>query len=190
MRFWLGLATRIDTLSEWIGRAVYWMTLFMVVVGAFNAVARYLDRYTGLGISSNMYIELQWYMFSLVFLLGAAYTLRHEAHVRVDVLYAGLTPRGRAWINLLGTILFLIPFCILILVTSWSTVTNSWRVLEMSPDPGGLPRYLIKTAIPLAFLLLMLQGIVLAIKQVAILRGVMTEDMHIRRQIDQLREGL
>jgi TRAP-type mannitol/chloroaromatic compound transport system permease small subunit len=190
MRLWLAIASRIDAVNEWIGRAVYWMTLLMVLVGSFNALARYLDRYTGFGLSSNMYIEMQWYMFSLIFLLGAAYALRHEAHVRVDVLFTRLSPHGRAWVNLLGTLLLLIPFCLFILATSWPSVSNSWRVFETSPDPGGLPRYLIKSAIPLAFLLLLLQGVVLAIKQIAILRGEMTDDMSIQSQAERIRDGL
>lgn len=176
MPFWLRIATRIDRTNEWIGRIVYWLTLVMVLIGAYNALVRYLDRYTGLGLSSNTYIELQWYLYSLVFLLGAAYTLKHNAHVRVDVLFVRLSPRGRAWINLLGTILFLIPFCALVLWTSWPAVRNSWIVGEMSPDPGGLPRYPIKAVIPLAFLLLMIQGVSLAIKQVAVLRGDLQVD--------------
>lgn len=176
MPFWLRIASFIDRTNERIGRIVYWLTLAMVLVGAYNAIVRYLDRYTGLGLSSNTYIELQWYMYSLVFLLGAAYTLKHNAHVRVDVLFTRLKPRGRAWINLLGTLLFLIPFCILVLWTSWPAVRNSWIVGEMSPDPGGLPRYPIKAVIPLAFLLLMVQGVSLAIKQIAVLRGDLTED--------------
>lgn len=170
MRFWLRIASGIDRFSEWTGRAVYWLTLAMVFVGAFNAIARYLDRYVGLGLSSNTYIELQWYMFSLVFLLGAAYTLRHDAHVRVDVLYGRLSRRGRAWVDLLGTVLLLIPFCLLVLWTSWPTVHNAWAVREMSPDPGGLPRYPIKTVIPLAFLLLLVQGVSMLIKQIAVLK--------------------
>ncbi|RMF52875.1 MAG: TRAP transporter small permease subunit [Bacteroidetes bacterium] len=172
MSFWLRLARGIDRFSEQTGRLVYWLTLAMVVVGAYNAVVRYLDRYTGLGLSSNFYIELQWYLFSLVFLLGSAYTLRHDAHVRVDVLYARLSPRGRAWINLLGTLLFLFPFCGLMLWVSWPSVANSWAVREMSPDPGGLPRYPIKTVIPVAFVLLMVQGVSMVIRSVAVLRGV------------------
>lgn len=176
MPFWLRIASYIDRTNERIGRVVYWLTLLMVLVGAYNAIVRYLDRFTGLGLSSNTYIELQWYMYSVVFLLGAAYTLKHNAHVRVDVLFTRLKPRGRAWINLLGTLLFLIPFCILVLWTSWPTVSNSWIVREVSPDPGGLPRYPIKAVIPLAFLLLMAQGVSLAIKQIAVLRGILTED--------------
>ena len=177
MRTLLRIAHRIDRTNEWIGRGVYWLTLVMVGVGAYNALVRYLDRFTGLGLSSNTYIELQWYMYSLIFLLGAAYTLKHNAHVRVDVLLARLTPRGQAWVNLAGTLLFLLPFCFFVIRMSWPTVYNSWAVWEVSPDPGGLPRYPIKTVIPIAFALLFLQGISLAIKQIAFLRDPDTENI-------------
>lgn len=173
---WLYWSRRIDEISEKSGRALYWLTLGMVAVGAFNAIARYMDRYTGLGLSSNMWIELQWYLFSLVFLLGAAYTLKYDDHVRVDVLYSQLSRRGKAWINLLGTTLFLLPFCGVVLWMSIPFVSNSWAILEASSDPGGLPRYPIKTVIPLALLLVMLQGVSLMIREVAVLRGVEVEE--------------
>ena len=176
MERWLRLASGIDRFNEWVGRPVYWLTLVMVLIGSYNAVVRYLDRYTGLGLSSNMYLEMQWYLFSVVFLLGAAYTLKHDAHVRVDVLYSRLSPKGRAWVNLLGTLLFLVPFCVLMLWTAWPAVRESWALREMSPDPGGLPRYPIKTIIPLAFLLLLVQGVSMLVKQIAILRGVLPGD--------------
>ena len=173
---WLEWARRIDRFSEWVGRGLYWLTLGMVGVGAFNALARYMDRYTGLGLSSNLWIELQWYLFALVFLLGAAYTLKHDDHVRVDVLYSQLSRRGKAWVNLLGTLLFLLPFCALVLWHSIPFVVNSWAILEGSPDPGGLPRSPIKTVIPLALLFVMLQGISLAIREGAVLRGIDLEE--------------
>ena len=171
MRFWLKLSDSIDRFSERTGRVVYWLTLAMVIVGSFNAVVRYLDKYTGLGLSSNTYIELQWYLFGLVFLLGAAYTLKDNAHVRVDVFYGRLSRRGRAWINIAGTVLFLLPFCVTMIVVSWPAVRNSWAVLEASPDPGGLPRYPIKSIIPIAFALLIVQGISMLIKEIAIITG-------------------
>ncbi len=176
MQLWLRVASWINRINDWIGRGVYWLTLAMVLLGAFNAVARYVDRYTGWSLSSNTYIELQWYFFSIVFLLGAAYTLRHDGHVRVDVFYGRLSARGKAWINLFGTLVFLFPFCILMLVMSWPFVTNSWAVMEMSPDPGGLPRYPIKSIIPVAFALLILQGISMVIQQVAVLRDPSNSD--------------
>lgn len=167
----LAVACSIDRLNGWVGRVARWLMLAMVLVGAFNAVARYTDPLTGWGLSSNAYIEGQWYLFSLVFLLGAAYTLREDEHVRVDVLYARLSEKGRAWINLAGTVLFLMPFCVVMLWVTWPTVQTSWQLLEQSPDPGGLPRYPIKTVVLVAFVLLLLQGLSMAIKQVAVLVG-------------------
>lgn len=167
----LRFADAIDRFQDRIGRWLYWLTLLMVVIGAYNAVVRYLDKYTGMTLSSNTYLELQWYLFAILFLIGAAYTLRHDAHVRVDILYTRLGPKGKAWTNLLGTVLFLFPFCILMLWVSWPAVMNSWAVLEASPDPGGLPRYPIKTVIPIAFLLVMVQGVSMTIRAAAVLRG-------------------
>lgn len=177
MKRWLAFARKIDRLNGWIGRAVYWLALIMVLVGSFNAVARYLGRYIGMNLSSNAYIELQWYMFSLIFLLAAAYTLKHDAHVRVDVFYGRLSERGQAWIDLLGTFLFLIPFSIFGIWVSWPAVRNSWATLEASADPGGLPRYPLKTMIPIAFGLLILQGVAEAIRRIALLRGVESEEI-------------
>lgn len=170
MQRWLRLADTLDRFAERTGRLVYWLTLAMVLIGSYNAITRYTERYTGLDLSSNMWLELQWYLFSLVFLLGAAYGLRHDVHVRVDIVYESLSRRGKAWTNLLGTALFLLPFSVLMLVTSWPMVRNSWAVLEQSSDPGGLPRYPIKTIIPIAFVLLIVQGGAMIIQQIAILR--------------------
>ena len=167
----LSIAARIDRLNERIGRFACWLTLLMVLVGSYNAIARYAGRAWGMNLTTNALLEVQWYLFSAVFLLGAAYTLRRNAHVRVDVLFGRLSPRTQAWIELLGTLLFLIPFCLVMLWVSWAPVRNSWAILEMSPDPGGLPRYPIKTLIPIAFSLLLLQGLSDAVKQWAFLKG-------------------
>ena len=167
----LRLACGIDRFSEWTGRLVYWLVLVTVLIGAYNAIVRYVAPEW----SSNTYLELQWYLFSIVFLLGAAYTLKHDAHVRVDVLYGRLSRKGQAWVNVLGTLLFLLPFCALMLWTSWPAVVNSWAVREMSPDPGGLPRYPIKAVLLVAFVLLAAQGISMLIKEIAVLRGT-TDD--------------
>ena len=165
------VAAMIDRLNDRVGEAIQWLALIMVLVGAFNALARYATRYTGLSLSSNAYLDLQWYFFSLIFLLGAGYGLNHDYHVRVDVLYAKLGRRGKAWIDLLGTVLFLVPFSLLMLWISWRPVWNSWVIRETSPDPGGLPRYPIKAVILVAFLLLLLQGMSHALKQATILWG-------------------
>jgi len=171
VRVLLRIAAGIDAINRWLGRAVAWLTLAMVVIGAYNAIARYLGRWIGRNLSSNAYLELQWYMFSAVFLLAAAATLERGAHVRVDVFYGRLKPRARAWIDLLGTIFFLVPFSLACLVLTWPTVRNSWAVREVSPDPDGLVRYPIKAVILLAFALLLLQAFAEIVKNVAVLRG-------------------
>lgn len=160
----------VEDFNEQIGHTVRWCVLLVVLIGAFNAVARYVGRWTGHSLSSNAWLELQWYLFSLMFLLGAAYTLHHDGHVRVDVLFHRLGARAQAWVNLAGIVVFLIPFSVMIVWTSWFPVRNSWAIWEMSPDPGGLPRYPIKTAIPIAFLLMLAQGCVQAVRLVRQLR--------------------
>jgi TRAP-type mannitol/chloroaromatic compound transport system permease small subunit len=158
------LADGIDALNARVGGAVSWLCLVMVLLGAWNAAARYLGRFVGVDLASNGFIEAQWYLFSLLFLLGAGATLQKDAHVRVDVLYGRLGPRGRAAIDLAGTVLLLLPFCVFGVVESWDWVLHSWQEHEGSPDPGGLPRYPLKTVVPVAFALLGLQGIALAIR--------------------------
>ena len=164
MRRLLQISRIIDALNEGIGRLCYWLVLFMVLVGVWNVIGRYIGRLVGQNLTSNALIEIQWYLFDLVFLLGAAYALKHNEHVRVDLLYKDLNSRRKALINFLGSIIFLIPFCGLIIYYSWGTIINSWTILEISPDPGGLPRYPIKSVIIVSLFLLILQGISEAIK--------------------------
>jgi len=167
----LKIAHAIDTFNEYVGRLVSWLTLFMVIIGVYNATTRKLSQTIGVDLSSNTYIELQWYMFALVFLWGAGYTLKHNAHVRVDVIYAKLSKKGKAWIDVLGTVFFLIPFVLIVLYTSVPIVYDSFKIREISPDPGGLPRYPIKAALIVAFIFLLLQGISELIKKVAVILG-------------------
>jgi TRAP-type mannitol/chloroaromatic compound transport system permease small subunit len=171
MGFLLALARGIDRVNDAVYAAIRWLTLAMIFLGAVNALARYLTRYTGLPLASNAYIDLQWYLFSVIFLLGAAYGLNREAHVRVDVAYARMSSRTRAWVDLLVTALFLIPFCGMMLYTSWPAVRNSWSVREGSPDPGGLARYPIKTLLLVCFTLLLAQAVSQLIKKSAALAG-------------------
>jgi len=171
MQFLLKVSRWIDALSEAIGWLTFGLTLVMVVVGGYNAITRYLGQFIGVNLSSNIYIEIQWYLFSLVFLLGACYVLKLGGHVRVDIFYSQLSVRGRAWIDLLGGFLLLLPMCGVIFFYSFPTVVNSWRILEMSSDASGLPRYPLKTMILVAFALLALQGVSEIIKQLAILTG-------------------
>jgi TRAP-type mannitol/chloroaromatic compound transport system permease small subunit len=167
----LQISRAIDTLNEWIGRLINWLVLGMIAIGVWNVAGRYIGQAIGQNLTSNALIESQWYLFDIVFLLGAAYALKHNAHVRVDVIYNQLLPKQKALINLVGTLLFLIPFCILGIWFSWNTVVQSWQIWEMSPDPGGLPRYPIKTMIIVSFATLLLQGISQGIKNFAIVTG-------------------
>lgn len=178
MQRWLSLANAIDKLNDAIGRAACWLVVVMILVATFNSIARYLGRSLGMQLSSNALLELQWYLFSLIFLLGAAYTLRHEGHVRVDLVYGRLSERGKAWLDLIGTLLVLLPFSALVLWLSWPAVRNSWRIAEGSPDPGGLPRYPIKSMILVAFFLLVLQGVALVIRKIAVLRRRAPDEPH------------
>ena len=155
----LSLARRLDGINRRIYSATCWLTLAMVLIGAFNALARYGDRFLPVRLSSNGWIELQWYFFSLVFLAAAPHALRLESHVRVDVFYGRLSIRGKAWIDLVGGLLFLLPFCIFAFWLAWPSAMQSLDIRETSPDPGGLSRWPIKLAVPIAFFMLSLQGV-------------------------------
>jgi len=163
-------ASAVDRLNDLIGSATSWLVLAMVLMGAYNALARWATRYVGMRLSSNALNEIQWYMFSVIFLLGAAHGLRHDVHVRVDVLRERLSERGKAWIDLLGTTLLLIPFCVLMLWVSWTPVVRSWQVREVSPDPGGLPRWPIKALLLVCFGMLLLQGLAMAVRHLDAIR--------------------
>lgn len=158
-------------MNEWIGRFSSWLILLMLLIGVWNVVGRYGGYFLRRNLSSNALIEVQWYFFDLVFLLGAAYTLKHNDHVRVDVFYSNWSPRRKAWADLLGTLCFLIPFCLMVIYFSWNTIVSSWAIWEGSPDPGGLPRYPIKSFIIIGFVLLIVQGVSEAIKKIAFLRN-------------------
>jgi TRAP-type mannitol/chloroaromatic compound transport system permease small subunit len=180
MRFLRTLASRVDGLNDAVGVLVRWLVLLMVLLAAASSVARYFSRDLGLTLNLTPATEAQWYLFSAVFLLGAAYALRHGVHVRVDVLYERLSPHTRAWIDLAGTLLFLVPFTLLMLWVSLPAVRSSWQIREMSPDPGGLPRYPIKALILVSFVLLLLQGLSEIVKQVDTIRGVASVDPETR----------
>lgn len=166
----------IDGLTERVARCAFWLVLLVVAVAAFNTLARYLGKATGTNLSSNAYLELQWYLFGALFLLSGAHALKKGAHVRVDVLYDRLGPRAQAWIDLVGHAALLLPFCAFAVAVSWGPVVDSWRGLEGSPDPDGLPRYPAKTLIPLAFALLVLQGIAELLRKVRAVRELAEPD--------------
>ena len=162
----LRLSRAIDWLNEQVGHLVYWLVLAAVVVSAGNAVVRYT-----FDMSSNAWLELQWYLFSAVFLLAAGYTLLHNEHVRIDVIYGHLSPRMRAWIDLLGSVFFLLPMALIIMVLSWPIVVESIERNEYSSDAGGLLRWPVKILIPIGFFLLVLQGVSEIIKRIGFLSG-------------------
>ncbi|MEN0061881.1 MAG: TRAP transporter small permease subunit [Myxococcota bacterium] len=152
----------IDGITHWnvgVGHVVRWLLVIMVGIGSANAILRYASTSLGANLSSNGLIELQWYLFAAVFLLGAPYTLIRNRHVRVDVFYGRLSGRQQAWVDLGGTLGFLLPFSIFGVVTSWPLVRQSFAIGEMSPDPGGLLRWPVKALVPLAFALLALQSL-------------------------------
>lgn len=170
MHLSLGLSRLIDAANERVGQAIYWLVLVAVLVSAGNATIRYT-----LDTSSNAWLELQWYLFSAVFLLGAGYTLLHNEHVRIDVVFGHLAPRKRAWVDLLGGVFFLLPMAIVIMWLSWPIFVESFARSEVSSDAGGLLRWPVKLLIPIGFLLLALQGVSEIVKRVAFLRGLVPD---------------
>ena len=152
----------IDQINEWVGRKISWLTSVLVLIICGDVVMRYFFN-----ASSDGVFELEWHIFAVIFLLGGAYTLKHDKHVRVDVFYSRFTEKQKAWVNLTGTLLFLLPFCLVVIDASFKFVENSYRFHESSPDPGGLPaRFIIKSAITIGFILLLMQSISLIFKSI------------------------
>ncbi|ARU32031.1 C4-dicarboxylate ABC transporter [Sulfuriferula sp. AH1] len=166
MQGWLRIAHAIDALNEWVGRSIKWLVLLATLISAGNALVRY-----GLGESSNAGLEIQWYLFGALFLLGAGYTLKHNGHVRIDFIHGRLSPRAQAWLEIVGTVLFLLPFSLLIIWFGWPMFVSAWQSGEMSPDAGGLLRWPVKLLIPAGFSLLALQGVAELIRNIAVLSG-------------------
>ncbi|MGR3176879.1 MAG: TRAP transporter small permease subunit [Candidatus Anammoxibacter sp.] len=157
----------IDNLNEKIGNLTSWLTTIMVVVVCYDVFTRYLLKKSSVAVQ-----ELQWHLFAAIFLIAAAYTFKHDKHVRVDILYARFSPKMKAWVNLSGCIIFLIPFAVLIMWASRDFVANSFIIREISPDPGGLPaRYILKALIPIGFFLLFLQAFSVTFKSLLTILG-------------------
>jgi TRAP-type mannitol/chloroaromatic compound transport system permease small subunit len=144
----------------------------MVLVSAGNALSRY-----AFSIASNAWLELQWYLFAAVFLLCAGYTLRHNEHIRIDVIAGHLSRRAQAWIDIFGTLFFLLPMAITITWLSWPIFMNAWNSNEVSGSAGGLIRWPVRLLVPAGFFLLSLQGVSELIKQVAFLKGLIPDPM-------------
>lgn len=167
MRNIVRLINAINRLNESIGRGVSWVSLLMVLVVTTDVIMRYAFKKSFVFVQ-----ELEWHLFGVLFLIGAGYTLLHDAHVRVDIFYQRLSEKQKAWVNLLGTLFFLLPGCYLVISTSWQFLVNSWVIREGSPDPGGVPaRYILKVMIPLGFSLIALQGVSLGLQSLLALLG-------------------
>ena len=166
----LALSRLIDALNERVGRAIGWLVLAAVLVSAGNAVMRY-----SFSLSSNAWLEIQWYLFSAIFLLGAGYTLKRNEHVRIDVIAGRFSKRGQARIDILGGLLFLMPMAVIIMYLSWPMFMQSYLGHEISGDAGGLIRWPVKLLIPVGFGLLVLQGLSEIIKRIAYLRGAIPD---------------
>lgn len=160
----------IDAVNERVGRLVYWAILIAVIVSAGNATVRY-----SLNTSSNAWLEVQWYLFSAVFLLCAGYTLLRNEHIRIDIFFGLFTRRTQAWIDVFGTVFFLLPMAIMIMWLSWPVFWNSFVGDEMSMNAGGLIRWPVKILIPMGFFLLVVQGLSELIKRLAFLTGRLSE---------------
>jgi TRAP-type mannitol/chloroaromatic compound transport system permease small subunit len=163
----LQFSRTVDRINSAIGRHVCWLILLAVLISTCNALVRKIFN-----ISSNAFLELQWYLFSGVFLLAGAHALARNAHVRIDVLSSRLSPKGQIWVDIIGLIFFLTPVCVLVIVTSWPVFMESLLTGEMSNNAGGLILWPARLLVPVGFTLLLLQGFSQLIKRVAELQGM------------------
>lgn len=166
----LRLARLIDWVNERVGRLLIWLVLAAVIISAGNAVVR-----KAFSVSSNAFLEAQWYLYAAVFLLGAGYAFRHNVHVRIDVISSRLSARTRSWIDIVGISAVLLPFCVLLLALSWPLFVQAWHSGEMSQNAGGLIRWPVYLLIPLGMALLLLQSVAELIKRIAFLRGAIPD---------------
>jgi len=166
----LALSRAIDALNEKVGHAVYWLVLVAVLVSAMNAVIR-----KAFNVSSNSFLELQWYLFSVIFLFCAGYTLLKNQHVRIDVIAGRLSPRAQAWIDIVGTVFFLFPMAIMIMILSWPVFVMAYERNEVSTNAGGLVIWPARLLVPIGFFLLVIQGVSELIKRIAFLKGLIAD---------------
>lgn len=169
----LGVSRLIDSISGWVGKSIRWLILIVVVISAANAIIR-----KTFDVSSNAWLEVQWYLFAAVFLLGAGYVFMTNAHVRIDFISSRLTARARNWIDVVGIIAFLIPLCIIVIKLSWPLFQTAFTTGESSQNAGGLIRWPVFLMMPLGFALLLMQAFSELIKRVAYLRGVAPDSIH------------
>ena len=166
----LKLSRAIDALSERVGKATIWLVLVVTLISAANAFVRYTFNY-----SSNGLLEIQWYLFSAIFLLCAGYTLMRNEHVRIDVISGRFSPRTHAWIDIIGTLFFLAPMAVAVLYLSWPIFINAYLNNEYSSNAGGLIVWPVRALVPIGFFLLILQGVSELIKRFAFLKGLIPD---------------
>jgi TRAP-type mannitol/chloroaromatic compound transport system permease small subunit len=162
----LSLSRIIDGINERVGKTIMWLILIVVAISAGNAVYRY-----ALNDSSNGLLEIQWYLFSAIFLLMAGYVFKRNEHIRIDIIAGRLSARAQNWIDVFGIVVFMLPMVILTMTLSWPVFMNAWVSHETSPNPGGLIRWPVRLLMPVGFFLLLLQGLSELIKRVAFLTG-------------------
>ncbi len=170
MKALLSLSHAIDKLNERVGLTVSWLVLAAVLISAANAVVR-----KAFNVSSNSFLEIQWYLFSVVFLFCAGYTLLRNQHVRIDVIAGRLSPQAQAWIDILGTIFFLLPMSLTIMWLSWPVFIEAYQRHEVSTNAGGLIIWPARLMVPIGFFLLIIQGVSELIKRVAFLKGMIPD---------------
>ncbi len=187
LRVLLRVAGLIDSLSERVGGVSVYLVIVTVAVGFYNVLVRYSARFIGVQLSSNLFIEMQWYLYSLVFFLGFAYILKNGINVRVDFIYANWSRKRQAMLDFWGHLFLLVPYCVIGIWVTVNPVMTSWSQWEMSPDPDGLPRAPLKAMIIVAFVLLLLQTISELIKLLAVLRGAEEEVEELAEHQEALR---
>ena len=170
MNFLMAISKRIDAFSEWMGRWVAWLVLLAVLISAGNAVMR-----KAFNMSSNGFLEIQWYLFAAVFLLASGYTLLRQEHVRIDVISGRLSTRTQIWIDIIGLCVFLLPFALLIIRLSMPLVLNAFATQEVSSNAGGLLRWPVFALLPLGMLVLSIQAVSELIKRIAFLKGMIPD---------------
>lgn len=178
MQSLLAFSRVIDSVNEKLSWIADWMVFLSCLISAGNAFSRY-----AFSISSNAWLEIQWYMFGVVVMLGASYTLKKNEHVRVDIVYSNISTRKQIFVDIFGGILFMLPATLILAYLSWPVFYNSWVENEYSGNAGGLIRWPIKIFLPIGFALLSLQGVSELIKRFAMLTGHMKADLHYERPL-------
>jgi TRAP-type mannitol/chloroaromatic compound transport system permease small subunit len=178
----LSLSRAIDAATERIGHTIYWLILVTVLISAANATVRKLFNY-----SSNSFLEIQWYLFSAIFLFLAGYTLKNNEHVRIDIVTGRMSARARTWIDIFGTIFFLLPMAFLIMWLSWPIFVDTWQRHEVSTNAGGLIIWPARLLVPIGFFLLIVQALSELIKRFAFLRGMIPDpsEKHVEKTLEE-----